>query len=336
MYANGWGVQRDVAEAKKWLDRAAGQASPEARCALADLYRDGAFGEKNYAEALTRYSAAAGQGASCGQNGLGYLHANGLGVPIDYDESLRWYEVAAAKGDRVARENIDRMQTGWVLAPLFAGPWRTLSGAERRAEITNLKSAKVLEDIVAADVRRLRKLDLDFYPDAAIYELEVGRPTGKLGIFTYIRHRDRLVRVDGRSAQVHDLSARAPIRIDTIQRAISYLRFFLGAIQGDEGIFRLIDGEQDLHWLASASAEARDGRRLRIERLEVEPSASGGWRAHGTVEYSDVLFGANLWLKPDGAVEMTDDTPLGTALPVAVERFDEKGIRVLVPGHAKS
>lgn len=334
MYANGWGVERNYPEAKKWLDRAAAQGNADARCALGDMYRDGTGVEKRPDEALKRYTAA--QNAACGQSGLGYMHLNGVGVPPNYDEALRWYEKAADGDDETAREALQTLQNGWVLEPLFSGAWRSMGGKDRRSEIDSLRDAGILERIGTADVRRLRRLDVDFYDKASIFELEVGRPGGQLGVLDYIRSGDRLVMIDGRAPQIHDLSASAPIRIDTIQRAIPFLRFFMGAIQGDGGIFRVIDTANDLHWLPDAPATVREPQRLPIRQLEVEPSPSGGWQARSTIGYGNAVFSARLWLKPDGMVEMTDDKAVASNLPVAVERFDEQGIRVRVEPTRKS
>jgi hypothetical protein len=58
----------------------------------------------------------------------------------------------------------------------------------------------------------LRRLDLNFYEGASLFELEVGRPKERLGILAYIRFADQTVLVNGKSDQIHELSANAPIR----------------------------------------------------------------------------------------------------------------------------
>ena len=169
MYANGWGVPRNVTrEAKRWLDQAANQDNAVARCTLADLHRDGAFGQVNHAEALRDYRQAADAGQACGESGLGHMYLAGLGVTASYDESLRWYKKAAERGDAAARARLTEMQAGWVLSPLFTGPWRAVDGRERRAEIASIRPAGLLERVAATDVRRLRRLDVEFYEGASI------------------------------------------------------------------------------------------------------------------------------------------------------------------------
>src|SRR4030095_4796520 len=110
------------------------------------------------------------------------------------------------------------------------------------------------------------------------------------GIFTYIRQRDTFVRIDGKSPQIHQLSRSAPIRIDTLQQAVAFLRFFLGAIQGAEGVFMVVDRANDWPGPPTAHPGQKESAARKIQRLTVGSSSSGGWRAHATVRYRDALF----------------------------------------------
>lgn len=330
LYYNGLGVEKSYEEAVKWYRAAADGQDADAQATLGNMYVNGFGVEESYPEAMKWYRAAAEQGNEVGEDGLGYLYWNGYGVDANFDESLRWYEKAAEQGDELAQSNIRKMQTGWVLEPILPGPWRAVTGAERRAEIDRLRSSGMLERAGATDVRRLRCLDVTFYEGATLYELEVGLAESGPGILAYIRRGDQTVRIDGKSTQIHELSANAPIRIETLQQGVAFLRFFMGALQADEGIFRVIDGEGDLHWLPSATPEQRKAQASRIKRLEVEISPSGGWQAHGTVGYGKGLSNVQLWLHPDGKVEMLDDKPLATDLPVAAERYNDQGVRIKV------
>jgi len=62
MYANGWGVPQDFAEAVKW------------------------------------YRLAANQGTAKAQAILGAMYADGQGVPQDYVQAHMWLNLAAAQG----------------------------------------------------------------------------------------------------------------------------------------------------------------------------------------------------------------------------------------------
>jgi TPR repeat protein len=326
MYLAGLAVRENPAEARRWLELAASENDADAQCALGDMYGAGNGVPTDAAHALRQYQAAATQNAACGQSGLGRLHMTGTGVPANFDEGLRWYELAAAQGDTAATEAIARTRTAWALPPLFSAAWQLVEGAERRQEIARVRQGAV-SNVDLSDPRRLRKVAVDFYPGASLFELEVGRG-GTVGILTYIRKDDQFVRIDGRSAQIHTLSASAPIRVDTLPAAVAFLRFFMSAVQGEDGLFRIVDDEHDLHWHASAPPAVRTAIADRIKRLDLSASSSGGWNATATVDYGRGLYYVDLWLKPNGQVDMLNDTPFAADLPVATERFDSRGVRV--------
>ena len=318
------------ADAIKWYRKAADQGDADGACNLASVYATGGVAARSYPEALKWYRSAADQKAACGEAGLGYLYWFGNGVSANYDESVRWYELAASHGDTNARDFLAQSQNDWVLPPLFSAPWRALAGEERRKEIARLKQEDRLSAFGSADLRRMRSLDLSFYPNATLYELELARPGGSVGIFTYIRQNEAFVRLDGHSPQIHQLSRSAPIRIDTLQEAVAFLRFFMGAVQGKDGVFMVVDGVTDVPWLPSATSSQKQQAQRDIQRLAVEASPSGGWRAKATVRYRDALFIATIWIKPDGMVEMLDDNPIVEDLPVRIDRFDDDGLRVQI------
>ena len=80
LYANGYGVPLDDAEALKWYQKAADQGHGEAQCAL------------------------------------GVMHANGWGVPMSETEAMKWYLLAAENGVTDARSTLalcTRMASAW-------------------------------------------------------------------------------------------------------------------------------------------------------------------------------------------------------------------------------
>lgn len=260
------------------------------------------------------------------------MYYMGYGVPESYDQAVTYYERAAAQGSETARSNLTKSLAGWVLPPLYLGAWRQVTGEERRDEIARLRRAGVIDRLGASDVRRLRRIEADFYDRATIFELEIGRANRPTGIYAYIRRGDRVVPIDGRSAQIHELSASAPIRLDTISRAITYVRFFMAAIQSrdQKGTFRVVDDASDVPWLSTATDQDRSGVAAQIFPASVTPSSSDGWQAQVAGQHGNGLFRATLWVKPDGGVEMLNDVPIGSVLPIAQERFDDQGLRVRV------
>ena len=106
LYANGYGVPKDEAEAVKWYRKAADQGYAKAKYNLGVMYANGRGVPKDEAEALKWYRKAADQGYAPAQFNLGVSYANGQGVPKDEAEACKWYLLAGAKGDEMAKKAI--------------------------------------------------------------------------------------------------------------------------------------------------------------------------------------------------------------------------------------
>ena len=98
MYANGYGVVEDDAEAVRWLRLAADQGHAYAQYNLGLKYANGEGVVEDDAEAVRWYRLAADQGHAGAQVFLGWMYANGEGVVEDDAEAVRWYRLAADQG----------------------------------------------------------------------------------------------------------------------------------------------------------------------------------------------------------------------------------------------
>ena len=106
MYRNGYGVEKDYAEALRWYRKSAEQGDATAQNNLGNMYYWGYGVEKDYAEAVRWYRKSAEQGYATAQNSLGNMYRNGYGVEKSKTEALYWYEKAAAQGNEDAKRAI--------------------------------------------------------------------------------------------------------------------------------------------------------------------------------------------------------------------------------------
>lgn len=325
MYAQGLGIERNAGEARRWLQRAADSDDDLARCALADLWRTSAFGTGSPEQARRLYSDV--KSDACGHFGLGDMAVAAPDQAPGFDEGLKEMELAAQMGNAQAAKRLGEVHVAWTMGPLFQGAWQTLTGDERRSEIATLKAMKVTDWLANADVRRLRRVSLDFYEGTTLYELEIGAGGGKVGALDYLRRQNLVMLVNGQSSNIYGMNTTAPLRIDTAQRAAAYLRFFMAAVQGPRGIFRVVDEPEDLPWTSTAAAKNQASLVKAIRPWEMQPSGAGGWRAMGTVSYNAGLLLANFELRPNGMVDLEGRQQLADQLPVAIERFDDNGVR---------
>ena len=98
LYANGWGVQRDLAEAVKWYRKAAEQGLEIAQHYLGLAYFNGDGVEHDDAEAARWFKRAAEQGFSRSQYMLGRMYLDGKGVPKDLVQGYAWVVLAGQRG----------------------------------------------------------------------------------------------------------------------------------------------------------------------------------------------------------------------------------------------
>lgn len=103
LYANGFGVAMDDAQALHWYGAAADQGYPDAQYNLGVMHANGWGVEMNDDQAAVFYREAAEQGFIPAVMSLAEVCEQGMGVDKDPVESYAWYIVAARLGDMGAQ-----------------------------------------------------------------------------------------------------------------------------------------------------------------------------------------------------------------------------------------
>lgn len=110
LYLIGNGVPQDLAEARKWLTRAAHSGHAEAAMVLGDMAARGiGMAKPDPAQALVWYRHAALQGVAHAQNNLGIALAAGKGTAKDSKAAAEWLERAARQGVGEAQFNLGHL-----------------------------------------------------------------------------------------------------------------------------------------------------------------------------------------------------------------------------------
>jgi TPR repeat protein len=126
-YMHGFGVQKDLPTASKWLRRAAELGFSPAQDKLGLMYEHGAGVARNWREAAKWYLMAAEKGFADAEYHLGVIYGNGEGFPVDYRESAKWLRKAAEHGQPEAQATLGRMFTegldGVPKNPAEAAKW---------------------------------------------------------------------------------------------------------------------------------------------------------------------------------------------------------------------
>src|SRR5262249_10802403 len=119
--------------------------------------------------------------------------------------------------------------------------------------------------------------------------------------------KSTLIQLDGSSAPIHDINERVGLKLADAAQAKEYLLFFCAFVQGDDGAFNIVEPDGPL-------AKQPAVRRLLQDKaaLSVEPDGEGKFKASANIAYGAAVFHAEFALEDSGAVEMTDDSPIGT------------------------
>ena len=128
MYANGFGVMMDDAEALKWYGMAAASGHAEAQYNLGVMHANGWGVPMNDEEAAKLYRQSAEQGFVQAMSALAYVSYRGIGVDEDVAAGYMWYHVAAELGDFSAIANRDALaeklsQEDMLTAKANAAKW---------------------------------------------------------------------------------------------------------------------------------------------------------------------------------------------------------------------
>ena len=117
-YEKGTGVERDIAKAKMWYQLAAEQGNVSAMHNLGVLYAMGAEGTADHETAARWFRRAADMGVTDSQFNLGILSAKGAGMRRDLGEAYMWFDIVARTGDADAAAKRDEIAAAMAPADL--------------------------------------------------------------------------------------------------------------------------------------------------------------------------------------------------------------------------
>lgn len=234
----------------------------------------------------------------------------------------------------------------WSLPPLMAGVWRTLAPHELIDELERLADGiddpatapqalqTLLDDIGDREswidnYLRIRQLAINFYDDAALFEIEYRREgeAEPAGIVSYLRLGDQVVFLDGTAWMNYIGSEYPPPTLDDVDQAVAYLRFFVGGLQTQDSRFILVDGLENLNLRAEVTEVERNEIARVVQPLVVQENRDGRWNFKGTLQHSDNLFYVLFELSRGGLVVMSEDNVIAATLPLHTEIYID-GLRI--------
>jgi hypothetical protein len=137
----------DVAEAEKWLQAAAGQGNTDAMLGLGGWYARTQGGPADAIEAVRWYLKAAEAGRADACKALADIYARGQGVARDLAQAMHWYRKADELGDTGARFILGRIEA--VTKAVTDDPEKALAWWRAEAEKGDIGAGLALELIAA-------------------------------------------------------------------------------------------------------------------------------------------------------------------------------------------
>tara|TARA_R110000868_G_scaffold325832_2_gene586717 strand:+ start:29634 stop:30587 length:954 start_codon:yes stop_codon:yes gene_type:complete len=128
-------------------------------------------------------------------------------------------------------------------------------------------------------------------------------------VIYYLAWNGSLFRLNGSSPPIHEVNAKASIKIDS-DNVLDYMRFFMFFVRGDDGPFYVAERVDDplLPMASDDKMKAKIKRAIRPARLE-RINKDGHYIVKASVIYGNRIFLAVMAVQPSGMIDMTNDRP---------------------------
>ena len=155
---------------------------------------------------------------------------------------------------------------------------------------------------------------LDFYPGLDLIRLTdpAWLPEG-VCVYLIQRKDDGLYRLNGTSPPIHEVNAKAPLKLTEALTA-DYLRFFCFFVRGEEGPFHICADTADPLLPSEATGVAEHVEPPRVYGAD----SDGKFRLSAPVFYSNAVFNVDFLVEPTGMIKMLDDRPIMADLPAKI------------------
>nr|WP_321512335.1 hypothetical protein [uncultured Hyphomonas sp.] len=156
---------------------------------------------------------------------------------------------------------------------------------------------------------------LPWYDNVALLRLYDPGWSKKNLALHYLIMGQNLFRLNGASPPIHEVNAKAPLRL-TEETAADYLRFFCLFVHGEDGPFYLLERLDDPFVADNTALQPFEEHIGPVRHKGV--NEKGHFLMSGLVWYSNALFVTNFAVQPTGMVEMLDDEPVAADLPIRI------------------
>jgi len=196
--------------------------------------------------------------------------------------------------------------------------WNKVEGAELQGFLEQINPIDGKYK-VSADTTQVAWRMLPFYETVALVRVHDPNWVNKNLNIYYLTDRGTLFRLNGTSPPIHEVNAKAPIKVNE-NNVLEYLRFFCFFVRGEAGPFYIAESMDDPNMPTDMDDTTRSVIEGTIREASFEGmNDQGHFLCDAVVFYSNALFIANFAVQPSGMIEMLDDEPIAADLPTKVD-----------------
>lgn len=164
--------------------------------------------------------------------------------------------------------------------------------------------------------------NISFYPGYRFLDIADYSVSPEKRRFVVYKDNDIVV-LNWSNEPIYSLNLRVPIQLDKNNIA-DYIRFFFTYVRGKHGRFIISESVDDIHWKEDPPPAARKAIGKMLLPLGLtEQDESGIFKTKATMMFRDSLFRADLEIKPNGLVIISNEELLVEDMPVRDDTFGQ-------------
>jgi hypothetical protein len=156
---------------------------------------------------------------------------------------------------------------------------------------------------------------LSFYPGYKFYDVADHKTLPPARRFVIKKNKETTI-LDFTNTAIYDLNQRAPIQLNKDNIA-DYARFFFSFVRGRHGKFIIIESIDDIPWREEPPPAGRKAVAKMIAPVTFQGiSVDGSYYLTAQMLFKDSLFGADIYILPNGQVKISGEKLLIEDMPV--------------------
>jgi len=203
---------------------------------------------------------------------------------------------------------------------MFSQPFIKLEHGEAAA-LLDLLNPKMEISAFDTATAQVMSLSLPFYKDIDLIEVSDPHlnPPKKIATLYSKEKKDVLI-LNGKNDPIYEANKNHGLMIDEDQVPL-YARFFFSYVRGRHGRFQVIDSVSEVKWRDEPTKAAKQSLGKMISPLAIIERDEEEWRLISTIIFKDSLFEAEIIVKNDGSVRLSNQEILVEDIPVLDENL---------------